>query len=74
VSANAEPTTIPSLTTISDEAMAMVKRAAIVLFVNILLSERQSILLRNVKVNSVHSILNILMEYTSLKKKRFNDF
>jgi hypothetical protein len=29
--------------------------------------------LRSMKVNRVRSTLNILMEYTSVKKQRFND-
>jgi hypothetical protein len=59
--ANAEPTK-PPLTTISDEAMAMVKMAVIiVLLVNILPSMITPYSLRNMEVNRVRLTLNILM-------------
>ncbi|MFL6430003.1 MAG: hypothetical protein ACJ71X_00895, partial [Nitrososphaeraceae archaeon] len=65
--ANAEPTK-PPLTTISDEAMAMVNRAAIVLFVNILPSMITLYSLRNMIVNRIRSTLNIVIKYASIKK------
>ena len=63
--ANAEPTK-PPLTTISDEAMAMVNRAAVVLLVNITIDDNARFL-RNMKINKVHYIFKILIHNVSTK-------
>jgi hypothetical protein len=62
--ANAEPT--KPLATISDEAMAMAKRAAVVLLVNIIIDNNAKFL-RNMKANKVHYIFKILIQNVSVK-------
>jgi hypothetical protein len=63
--ASVEPTK-PPLTTKSDEAMAMVNKAAVLFFVNIPI-DHKAYSLRNLKVNRVHSIPNIFREHSSAR-------
>jgi hypothetical protein len=62
--ANAKPT--KPLATISDDAMAMAKRAAAVLLVNITI-DANATFLRNTKINKVHYIFKILIHDVSVK-------
>jgi hypothetical protein len=62
--ANAKPRKL--LATISDEAMAMAKRAAIVLLVNITIDVNARFL-RNMKINKVHYIFKTFTDVASVK-------
>jgi hypothetical protein len=64
IAANAEPRR--PLATISDEAMAMATRAAVVLLLNIDIHD-DAIFLRNTKLTQVHNIFKILMANATAK-------
>ena len=63
--ANAKPTR-PPLTTISDDAMAMAKRAAVILLLNIT-TDHNATFLRNAKITKVHYIFRIFIDNASVK-------
>ena len=65
IAANAEPTR--PVATISDEVMAIAKRAAVVLLLNIDIHD-DVIFLRNTKLTNFHNILKILMVNATTKQ------